>query len=45
MRFNDRLLAEIDAWIATQPEPRPIRTQAIRQMVTAQLVADGLRQP
>jgi hypothetical protein len=43
LRFNDGLLADIDAWIELQPEPRPIRTQAIRHMVTRQLVADGIR--
>jgi hypothetical protein len=31
--FRPELAARIDAWIATQPDPKPSRPEAIRRLV------------
>ena len=37
VRLPDSLLAEVDAWISSRPEPRPTRAEAI-----CRLLADAL---
>ena len=39
VRVHRNQLAAIDAWIATQPEPRPTRPEAIRRLVEQALGA------
>ena len=39
--FRPETVAAIDAWIATQPDPKPTRPEAIRRLLTAALDAKG----
>jgi hypothetical protein len=39
VRVQPKQLAEIDAWIAAQPEPRPTRAEALRQFAELALAA------
>jgi len=41
VRLQSDQLAELDAWIATQGEPKPSRPEAIRRMVIEVLGAKG----
>jgi hypothetical protein len=40
--FSDDIVAGVDAWIASQPEPRPSRSDAIRTLLADALRAKGL---
>ena len=40
VRVQPPQLAQLDAWIALQPEPLPTRPEAIRQLLTASLSAE-----
>ncbi|HEY0028849.1 MAG TPA: hypothetical protein VGC35_13360 [Allosphingosinicella sp.] len=37
VRVHPALEAELDAWIATQPEPKPSKPEAIRRLAQAEL--------
>jgi hypothetical protein len=37
LRVHKANLAKLDAWIATQPEPRPSRPEAIRRILAEKL--------
>jgi len=39
VRFSPPNLSALDAWIASQPEPRPSRPEAIRRLVERGLAA------
>jgi hypothetical protein len=39
------LLAELDAWIAQQPDPKPSRPEAIRRLVQLGIQASIPRNP
>lgn len=45
VRVPPDLLADLDIWIAEQPEPRPSRPEALRRLVADYLVTMGLRSP
>jgi hypothetical protein len=42
LRVQKRVLSDLDAWIAAQPEPRPSRPEAIRRIL-AQALAPAAR--
>jgi len=37
VRFEREALAAIDAWIGSQPDPKPSRPEAVRRLVAAAL--------
>jgi len=41
LRLSPEMLADIDAWIAAQPYPKPSRSEAIRRLLTAALDPKG----
>ena len=41
VRLPPAELDALDAWIATQPEPRPTRPEAVRRLMTAGLASDA----
>jgi hypothetical protein len=41
LRLYPDLAAELDAWIEQQPEPRPSKPEAIRQLIKRGLDAKG----
>lgn len=43
VRVPPDLLADLDQWIAEQPEPRPSRPEAIRLLVADTLISIGIR--
>lgn len=43
VRVQPDLLADLDAWIAEQPEPKPSRPDAMRRLVSDYLITMGLR--
>jgi len=45
VRVQPDLLADLDAWIAEQPEPRPTRPDAMRRLLADYLVTMGIRKP
>jgi len=42
LRLENQLLERVDAWVATRPEPRPTRPEAIRRLVEKGLSADSV---
>lgn len=45
VRVPPHLLSELDAWIATQPPPKPTRPEAIRRMAMEWLQQRGGLEP
>lgn len=45
LRMHPPMLERIDAWIASRPDPRPSRPEAIRQLVHAALGAEAEEAP
>lgn len=43
VRLPPDLLADLDKWIAEQPDPKPTRPEAMRQLVADTLIGMGLR--
>lgn len=41
LRLPPAELARLDAWIATQPQPRPSRPEAIRRLLDRALSGEG----
>lgn len=37
VRLHDQQLAELDGWIARQPDPKPSRPEAIRRLISEAL--------
>lgn len=45
VRVPPDLLADLDAWIAEQPDPKPSRPDAMRRLVSDYLITMGIRKP
>jgi hypothetical protein len=45
VRVPPDLLADLDAWISEQSDPKPSRPDAMRRLVSDYLVTMGLRKP
>jgi hypothetical protein len=45
VRVPPDLLADLDRFIAEEPDPKPSRPDAIRRLLSDALVAMGLRKP
>lgn len=45
VRVQPDLLADLDAFIAGEPDPKPSRPDAIRRLLHDELVRMGLRKP
>lgn len=45
VRIQPDLLADLDRFIAEEPDPKPSRPDAIRRLLGDSLVAMGLRRP
>jgi hypothetical protein len=43
VRVRDKELANLDAWIAEQPDPKPSRPEAIRRLIEEALAAKAKR--
>lgn len=41
VRVHNDMLATLDAWIAAQPDPKPTRPEAIRQLMAKALATKG----
>lgn len=45
VRVQPDLLADLDAWIAEQPDPKPSRPEALRLLAADYLITMGIRKP
>jgi hypothetical protein len=45
VRMPRDLLADLDTFIAEEPDPKPTRPDAIRRLLSDALVACGIRRP
>ncbi|PZR36495.1 hypothetical protein [Caulobacter segnis] len=45
VRLQPNILADVDAWIDQQPDPKPSRPEAVRRLATEGLISWGVRDP